>query len=512
MKISIKGLRTDNGAEFKNNIMDKFLREKGIIHEYSMPYEHHQNRKIERTNRTISEIARTSIIAAGLPVTIWPWAFKHAVWIFNLTLHADEHKTPYEIISGKKPSLHLLPVFGAKSYIHHHLFKKDLSPRGFEGYHMGIAPDSKGWLFWVPSKNSIIKSASAKIDESTFYEKHSISTIQALNIVDDSMIKEMDSQDKMISSLNSSCNISNILPMTYKESFESRDIVKWKAAINDELSSMNSEKVFTIVNLKEALKNVPRESILSSKWVFVKKNKPKRYKARLVARGFRQIQGINFEETFASTGTFNALRLLFSNATLMGWKIKTFDVKVTFLHSFIDKPVYMWPPQGLSIPKNHLVTLEKALYGTKQAARCWWMHLKRILLEIGFVANKEDPSTYSFENKEGKALLWIHVDDGALTTSSDTLMTYLISKLDTKLKIKWDQEVTKIVGLMIEKRPNGYKFHQKELIEKLTLLNPSNITALSPLPHNCKLELRKASQMDKEYLKQIGILLYIAQG
>ncbi|MBW0511957.1 hypothetical protein O181_051672 [Austropuccinia psidii MF-1] len=275
---------------------------------------------------------------------------------------------------------------------------------------------------------------------------------------------------------------------------------------------MNDEKVFTIVSLKEALEVVPRESILSSKWVFVKKTKPEQYKARLVARGFRQIQGINFEETFAPTLNFNALQLLFLTAALMKWEIRTFGVKVAFLHSFIDKLVYMWPPQGFSVPKHHLIKLEKALYGTKQVARCWWMHLKQILLKIGFIANKENPSTYSFESKEGKALLWIHVDNGAITASSNKLMTYLISQLDEQLKIKWDKEINKIVGLTIEKGTKGYKFHQQKLVEKLTLLNPSNITALSPSPHNCQLESHKAAQVDKEYLKPIGILLYIAQG
>ncbi|MBW0501750.1 hypothetical protein O181_041465 [Austropuccinia psidii MF-1] len=307
MKITIKGLRTDNGAEFRNNAMEEFLKERGIVHEYSMPYEHHQNGKIEQANRTLSEIARTSLIAAGLPTTVWPWAFKHAVWIFNQTLHADEKRTPYEIISGTKPSLALLRIFGAKSYIHNHLFRKDMSPRGIEGYHMGVAPDSKGWLFWVPSKNSIIKSASAKIDELIFYKKSNILTIQAMHTFDDSMIKEIALQDKIVSSLNSSCKLSNIIPTTYKEAYESSDGDEWKAAINDELSSINDEKVFTIVSPKEALEVVPRESILSSKWVFVKKTKPERYKATLVARGFKQIQGINSEETFAPTPTFNAL-------------------------------------------------------------------------------------------------------------------------------------------------------------------------------------------------------------
>ncbi|MBW0582542.1 hypothetical protein O181_122257 [Austropuccinia psidii MF-1] len=265
------------------------------------------------------------------------------------------------------------------------------------------------------------------------------------------MIKEINLQDKMISSMNSSCEISNIIPTTYKEAFESTDVNNWKTAIKDELSSMNNEKVFKIVNLKEALEVVPRESILSRKWVFVKKTKPERYKARLMARGFRQIQVINFEETFAPTPTFNALRLLFSTAALMNWEVRTFDVKVAFLHSFIDKPVYMWPLQGLQVPKHHIVKLKKALYGTKQAARCWWLNLKDILLKIGFIVNKEDPSTSSFESREGKALLWIHVDDGAITASSPKLMTSIITKLNDNLRIKWDNEINKIVGLTIEK-------------------------------------------------------------
>ncbi|MBW0550677.1 hypothetical protein O181_090392 [Austropuccinia psidii MF-1] len=130
-----------------------------------MPYEHHQNRKIEQTNRTISEIERTSLIVVGLRTMMWPWAFKHAVWIFNQTLHADEKKTPYEVILCMKPSLSLLCIFGAKSSIQNHPFRKDMLDRVIEVYHIGVAPDSKGWLFWVPLKNPIVRSASAKIDE-----------------------------------------------------------------------------------------------------------------------------------------------------------------------------------------------------------------------------------------------------------------------------------------------------------------------------------------------------------
>ncbi|MBW0510836.1 hypothetical protein O181_050551, partial [Austropuccinia psidii MF-1] len=74
----IKTIRTDNGTEFKNSVLNNFLDQTGISHEYSMPYEHHQNGRIERTNQTISEMARTSLIASRLPSFLWPWAFRHS--------------------------------------------------------------------------------------------------------------------------------------------------------------------------------------------------------------------------------------------------------------------------------------------------------------------------------------------------------------------------------------------------------------------------------------------------
>ncbi|MBW0538650.1 hypothetical protein O181_078365 [Austropuccinia psidii MF-1] len=72
---TIRVLLSDNGTEFKNNLLEQFLVSKGIVHKFSMPYEHHQNGRIERTNRTISEMARTMLHASNLPVYLWPWAF-----------------------------------------------------------------------------------------------------------------------------------------------------------------------------------------------------------------------------------------------------------------------------------------------------------------------------------------------------------------------------------------------------------------------------------------------------
>ncbi|MBW0509844.1 hypothetical protein O181_049559 [Austropuccinia psidii MF-1] len=134
-----------------------------------MPYEHNQNGKIKQTNQTISEMERASLHAANLPITLWPWAYRHSVWILNHTLHADSIKTPYEIVGKHKPSLDMLKVFGSKAFIYNHKFRKNISDWAIMGFHLGVVEDSKGWLFLILDKGQIARVASVKFDEfSTF--------------------------------------------------------------------------------------------------------------------------------------------------------------------------------------------------------------------------------------------------------------------------------------------------------------------------------------------------------
>ncbi|MBW0527742.1 hypothetical protein O181_067457 [Austropuccinia psidii MF-1] len=273
---------------------------------------------------------------------------------------------------------------------------------------------------------------------------------------------------------------------------------------------MQTEDVFVPDDLNEALKEVPHESILGTKWVFTKK--PEQFKARLVARGFRQIHGINYDKTFSPTPTFNSVRLLFSTSCLNNWNIRTFDVIVAFLHSLIDKPVYVWPPMGINVPKLKVLRLNKALYGTKQASRCWWRNLKNILQTIGFESNGKDPSTSTLNQGDEQEILWVHIDDGALAASLPGLLNQISDQLKNYLKIKWDNEINGLVGISITETENGFKFWQPDLIDKLTNINTSKIIARTPLPMNCQLISNLSmNTMDKPYLKRIGILLYIAQ-
>ncbi|MBW0572437.1 hypothetical protein O181_112152 [Austropuccinia psidii MF-1] len=105
------------------------------------------------------------------------------------------------------------------------------------------------------------------------------------------------------------------------------------------------------------------------------------------------------------------------------------------------------------------------------------MHLKNIPLEIGFKSNGEDPRAYTLDCDGEQAILWIHVDDGALPASSIELINQILDQLNKHLKAKWDERIKVLVGISIDETDEGFKFLQHELIEKAINLTPIDIVA-----------------------------------
>jgi hypothetical protein len=115
--------------------------------------------------------------------------------------------------------------------------------------------------------------------------------------------------------------------------------------------------------------------VMGARWVFVKKRtadgKLIKLKACYIAKGYAQIAGVEFVDIFAPTATFVLLRLLLTVAAKSNWPVYSFDFVAAYLHSPIDKDVWLRPPEGLDVPQGHACKLQKALYGTKQAACCF---------------------------------------------------------------------------------------------------------------------------------------------
>ncbi|MBW0539312.1 hypothetical protein O181_079027 [Austropuccinia psidii MF-1] len=478
-KYNVKQVRTYNAGEFLANGMKRFFEESGITHKTIVPYEHHQAGKIEQTNRTIAEAARSMLIDSRVDVSLWPYAFQQAVWVFNCIVHGMAIKTPYELVTGRKPSLDVLRVFGCRAYVHNPTHKKDLSPKARELVHLGVAENSKGWVFWDAMLKQVVRSASVVFDEDEMGTTRTPSThsIEISNLFDPSMLREIAYQDKALNVMAAACSLHTDSPSTYSEAMASGDHHEWEEAMKEELGSLRDMDIWESAgddNLKQAL---------GCRWVYtVKRNQQ---------------------------GDITRLQCLLTVAAALGWEIQTFDVTTAYLHSKLDESIYVKMPQGeTNLPR--VLKLKKALYGLKQAGRCWWNHLREVLKKIGFHSNPEDQSTYTYEQVDGKAMLWVHVDDGVMGASSVVLLSKLKSLLQSELMLKWDDEVSSIVGITIRKIDGGFELCQLALIGKLCSLDASNITASQPLS-SMELVLGEAKAIDKEYLSQIGMLLYIAQ-
>src|SRR6267154_5573930 len=123
------------------------------------------------------------------------------------------------------------------------------------------------------------------------------------------------------------------------------------------------------------------QKAIKSKWVF-KHKADGRFHARLVAKGFTQIHGIDYDETFSPVARFESLRLLLALAALEDWEIHQMDVKSVFLNGVLDEEIYMEQPQGFITPgtETKVCRLKKAIYGLKQASRAWNLQFHGVLI------------------------------------------------------------------------------------------------------------------------------------
>jgi hypothetical protein len=303
------------------------------------------------------------------------------------------------------------------------------------------------------------------------------------------------------------------VPRTFKQAQKSVSWVNWQAAIKEELDNLAAMKVWSI-------RKVPTgRRPLKGRWVFAEKTNDEgeviRFKARYVAKGFTQVIGLDYESTFAPTATFVSMRLILTMAAKFNWEVYSFDFVAAYLNAPIDEEVWVEAPEGLDVKPGEAMLLHKALYGTKQAARCWWLHLKNVLESLGFEVSQYDNSLYTVKHKEHRGVVWVHVDDGIVTGSSRKLIKALKDGLKGLLKIKWSDGLNSIVGLEVKRSDKGFSLRQPKLINQILNAHwDGQFTHKTPLPTSLELITDPCGDKSKstEYLSIIGSLSYLAVG
>ena len=156
-----------------------------------------------------------------------------------------------------------------------------------------------------------------------------------------------------------------------------------------------------------------------------------RFKARLVAKGFTQQPGIDYEDTFSPVAKSSTIRLVFAVATQFNWPMKQLDINNTFLHNYLNEPVYVTQPPGLIdiVNPTHACRLSKSLYGLKQAPRAGYERLRQSLLELDITISPSDSSLFIQKTSTDVVIVLIYVDNILLTGSSTQICQAIIIAL-----------------------------------------------------------------------------------
>jgi hypothetical protein len=196
---------------------------------------------------------------------------------------------------------------------------------------------------------------------------------------------------------------------------------KWVNAMKEELDSIESNQTWDLVDLPHKKKTI------DVKWVYKLKVNSKgdvtRHKARLVARGFLQKEGIDYGEVFAPVTRMKTIRLVTAIANLNDWNMYQMDVKSAFFNGPIEEEVYVTQPPGFVVKnqKSKVYRLNKALYGLKQAPRAWNKRIDKFLCDIGFVKCVPEHGVYVKKDVDkGIIVLCLYVDDLLITGSNDS--------------------------------------------------------------------------------------------
>nr|GEU63660.1 retrovirus-related Pol polyprotein from transposon TNT 1-94 [Tanacetum cinerariifolium] len=317
--IKAKQIRTDNRIEFRNHELGSFCDDKGIFQNFSSPYTLKQNGVSKRKNRTLVEATRTM-------------------------LNGSDY----------------LGKFDAKAD---------------DGYFLGYSSVTKAFRVYNTRRQQIEETYHVTFDESMEAIRFTNTSVNEIGIDDSSRYPLESNLPQCMATKLTAASASEYLFADFLSEIEPKKVSealkhpRWIAAMQEELNQFYRNKVWTLVLLPY------RKITIGSKWVF--RNKKDKHatttknKARLVAQGYSQEKGIDYDETFAPVAKMEAIRIFLSFTTYMNFKVYQMDVKSALLNGKLKEKVYVKYPSRFESNEfpNYVCKLDKALYGLKQAPK-----------------------------------------------------------------------------------------------------------------------------------------------
>ncbi|POW22111.1 hypothetical protein PSHT_01588 [Puccinia striiformis] len=287
--------------------------------------------------------------------------------------------------------------------------------------------------------------------------------------------------------------LSSPIPKTFSAAMASPKAEDWKRAVDIELEAMACLNVWQMVPFPED------RSLLGIVWVFRKKfdtdGNLVKFKARLCAQGSAQVEGIDYNETYAPTGRPAALRAMLAVGMNEGMDIHQMDVRNAFLNGALDEDIYLRPPSGLSVPPGHCLKLLKSIYGLKQAPRVWYRELLAFFESIDFAPSPVDNMAIVSHNVGRFKKL---VSDCFLMDNlgpARSLLGIKIDRFDNHVKLSQEKYVD---GILAEYNMTNNRFVDTPMVPNTRLVAST------------KNEREEFHQLGVNYRRTIGSINYLS--
>ncbi|KAJ4721450.1 Retrovirus-related Pol polyprotein from transposon TNT 1-94 [Melia azedarach] len=546
----IKRLRTDNGLEFCWFEFDEFCKNEGIARHHTVRDTPQQNGVAERINQTLLERARCMLSNAELTRRFWAEAVSTACYLINRGPHTGINlKTPFEVWSGKPADYSNLRAFGCTVY--YHVNEGKLESRAKKGVFVGYGDGVKGYRIWSPSEKRVILSKNVVFDENSMFNPTVKSIVVSENgsvekqveqqvTLDESEPQHKDQHPQLESepsgsslpvasqhslALNRSkranygippkrygfedmvayalqvaeeVDTNSNEPSTYKEAVTCTESTQWLAAMGDEMESLHKNQTW------ELTKRPRDRKIVTCKWVYKKKEGETsvegiKYKARVVARGFTQREGVDYNEIFSPVVRHTSIRVLLAIVAHQDLELEQLDVKTAFLHGELEEEIYMTQPDGFQ----------------------WYKRFDSYMIEIGYTRSPYDCCVYYSKATNGSlSYLVLYVDDMLIAAENKSNVQKLKDLLSVEFEMKDLGAARKILGMEIYRDRSKKKLFlsQKGYIQKiLSRFGMSTAKPIdTPSAANAHLSVAFApkSVEEKEYMSRVpyasavGSLMY----
>ena len=310
-------------------------------------------------------------------------------------------------------------------------------------------------------------------------------------------------------------------PKTVQEALEGLHGEKWQKAMDSEMQSLRENGVYEIVDRPAGKK------VVKSKWVLRVKTNEKgeieKYKARVVAKGFSQVEGVDYDQTFSPTVRFESIRQMVALGTAKSMEMHQMDVTTAFLYAPLEEDIYMEQPEG-TVQKGDerkVMRLLKCLYGLKQSPRQWNIYIDTVLKQLGFRRLKSDFGIYVKGEGEDAVYIALYVDDLFLVGRKLSNIEVVKRGLHEEFKMKDLGEAKFLLGIEIRRQKNGDVFlvqerYARDVISRFNMEGCKPVS--TPLDLGCHLDntqqpvtdAERAEMVDVPYRSAIGSLMYLA--